>query len=113
MLINQELQVLLDNVIDNLVKWDLVNYMQQNPNDKATSAELAGFIARPAEEVLKALQELSETEVVELESDGSTVYYHFKPSKKWQTYIDKFARGLTDRNTRWMILNYLVEKHGF
>jgi DNA-binding transcriptional ArsR family regulator len=112
MSLNQELQVFLDNVIDSLVKWDLVNYMQQNPSDKATFVELAGLIGKPSEEVHKALQELSEAEVVELENDGSTTYYRFKPSKKWQTNIDEFAQGLMDRNTRWLILNHLVEKTG-
>jgi hypothetical protein len=112
MFLNQELQVLLDNVIDSLVKWDLISYMQQNSNDRATSDELAVIIGRSPEDVLKALQDLTTSEVIELENDGSAIYYRFNPSRKWQNHIDSFTQGLADRNTRWLILNYIVEKHG-
>jgi DNA replication protein DnaD len=112
MFLNQELQVLLDNVIDNLVKWDLISHMQQNLNDKVTSDELAAIIGRPSEDVLKALQDLTASEVVELENDASVIYYRFNPSKKWRAHIESFIQGLADRNTRWLILNYIVEKHG-
>lgn len=113
MAFSKELQELLDNVIDTLAKWDLVAYLQKNPNDRVSAEEIASSIGRGVDEVMQALPKLSESGIIQYEDDGEAIYYRFYPSKRWQKHIDAFTEGLADRNTRWLILNYLVEKHGF
>ncbi|NCO65523.1 MAG: hypothetical protein COW32_05035 [Candidatus Aquicultor secundus] len=110
---SQELQVLLDGVIDSLVKWDLIAYLQKNPNDRRSAENIAGSIGRSVDEVMQALSELSDRGILQYEDDGEAIYYRFHPSKQWQKHINAFTEGLADRNTRWLILNYLIEKHGF
>ncbi len=111
--LTRELQELLDNVIDSLAKWDLVNYLQKNPSNLISSEQIAEFIGRTSDEITSALTELSESKLVEYENDGAAIYYRFQPSKKWREHVAQFTQGLTDRTTRWLILNYMIEKHGF
>jgi len=109
----KEVQEILDSVIDSLVKWDLVIYFQSNPTGRITIDEMASSIGRSAGEVEQALSGLSESKVIQYEYDGEAIYYRFNPGKRWGKHIDKFIEGLAERNTRWLILNYLIEKHGF
>jgi len=109
----KEVQEILDNVIDSLVKWDLVIYLQNNPVGRVSIEEMANSIGRSVGEVKEALTGLSESKVIQYEDDGEAVYYRFNPGKRWDRHMSKFIEGLADRNTRWLILNYLIEKHGF
>ncbi len=109
---SQELQVLLDDVIDSLVKWDLIAYLQKNPNDRISGEDIASFIGRSVDEVMQALSELADSGIIQYEDDGEAIYYRFHPIKQWQKHMGAFTEGLADRNTRWLILNYLIEKHG-
>ena len=112
MSLSKEIQQLLDNVIDTLVKWDLIVYLQKHPSAHISAGEIASSIGRNAEEVIAALADLSQKNIVQYESDGEAIYYRFNPSRDWQKHIAKFTEGLENRNTRWLILNYLVERNG-
>lgn len=109
----KEVQEILDDVIDSLVKWDLVIYLHSNPTGRTSIEEMASSIGRSVSEVEEALSGLSESKVVQYEDDGEAIYYRFNPGKRWDKHMSKFFEGLADRNTRWLILNYLIEKHGF
>lgn len=106
----KEIRQLLDNVVNTLVKWDLIAYLQKNPSARISAEEIASYIGRTADEVISALSQLSDNKIVEYEYDGETIYYRYNPDKEWQERLDIFINGLADRNTRWLILNYLVEK---
>lgn len=111
--LSREIQELLDNAIDSLAKWDLINYMQQNPNNLISPTEIAGCLGRTPNEVSNALTELSNSRLVEYKHDGTAIYYRYHPDKRWREHVSQFIQGLTNKSTRWLILNYLVEKHGF
>lgn len=107
----KEIRELLDNVIDTLVKWDLIAYLQNKPSARTSAEEVASAIGRTTEEVIAALYALSKNKIVDYDYDGATIYYRYSPSKQWQGHIETFTKGLSDKNTRWLILNYLIEKN--
>ncbi len=111
MSLSADIQQLLDNVIDTLVKWDMVTYLQKNPSNRVSAEELASSLGRTADEVILAFSELSESGIVQYENDGEAIYYRFNPNKTWQKSIEQFSEAQADRNIRWLILNYLIEKH--
>jgi len=106
----KDIQQLLDSVVNTLVKWDLIAYLHKNPSARISAEKIASSIGRSADEVLAALSELSDNKILQYEYDGETLYYRYNPDREWQSKVDKFIDGLSNRNTRWLILNYLVEK---
>ncbi|HEY3373949.1 MAG TPA: hypothetical protein VGK02_02660 [Candidatus Aquicultor sp.] len=110
--ISKDIQELLDNVIDTLVKWDMIAYLQLNPNDLVSPEDIASSVGRSVSEVKQALSELSACKIVQYQDDGATICYRFSPCKTWQPHIEKFTKMLNDRSMRWLILNYLIEKDG-
>jgi len=79
--VETELDLLLGNVIDSLVKLEALLYLHSRPGSAQSADEISLALHRPAPNVKSALEDLSRVELIERFSLGSGKHVVYGPTE--------------------------------
>jgi hypothetical protein len=99
---------LVKTKVNSFIKWDLVRFLRENPNTADTSENIAKYIGRNAATVEPELQELVDSEIMELKSLEGLAVYTLSSDDSTRELIDRFITACDDRHFRVKVIYHIV-----
>jgi hypothetical protein len=99
---------LVKTKVNSFIKWDLVRFLRENPNTADTGENIAKYIGRNAATVEPELQELVDSEIMELKSLEGLAVYTLSTDDSTRELIDRFITACDDRHFRVKVIYHIV-----
>ena len=99
---------LVKTKVNSFIKWDLVRFLRENPNTADTAENIAKYIGRNAVTVEPELQELVDTQIMEVRSVEGLPVYSLTLDDSTRDLIDQFITACEDRHFRVKVIYHIV-----
>lgn len=110
--LNSKTRVLVLEILESPIKWDLICFYQANPFSIHTAKGLANIIGRRSEQVLKEAEELVAAGVLKVIPENSSIssIYAYEPSAENTCIINELiALSLEERDLMGELRRMLKE----
>jgi hypothetical protein len=99
---------LVKTKVNSFIKWDLVRFLRENPNTADTAENIAKYIGRNAVTVEPELQELVDSQIMEVKSVEGLPVYSLTLDATTRDLIDQFITACEDRHFRVKVIYHIV-----
>ena len=94
--------------VNSFIKWDLLDFLNENRHTVDTVENIARYIGRKTEAVQSELAELVEAGLVEQKRVGDKPVYALTPDETRRALVDQFTRACEDRHFRIKAVEYMI-----
>ncbi len=98
----------IENKLDTLVKWDLLQFFYHKPNMLGTAPKIASMIGRDLRKVDLELREMAARGLLEAQEKGGVKVYRLATDKPTRRLIEQFVRACDDRRFREAAIYHAV-----
>jgi hypothetical protein len=99
---------LVKNKVNTFIKWDLVRFLRENPNTADTDENIAKYIGRNAATVAPEIQELVDSQIMEVKSVDRMPVYSLTQDAAGRELVDRFITACEDRHFRVKVIYHIV-----
>jgi hypothetical protein len=99
---------LVKTKVNSFIKWDLVRFLRENPNTADTADNIAKYIGRNAATVEPELQELVDSQIMEVKSVEGLPVYSLATDEDTRKLIERFITACEDRHFRVKVIYHIV-----
>jgi hypothetical protein len=92
--IDLDLLVFIERYATNFLRWDLLTYFGQHPDNKRTAQDIATYIGRSCQVIRPEIGELTVLGVLDQLSDHSQPLYQLTTNPSLRSQVLKFAQKL-------------------
>lgn len=103
-----ELLDFLHTYVDSFVKWDLLHFFHENPHTIDTVENIARYAGRDPEIVERALNDLTQRQLLEETPMGGMVVYSLTTAPEKREKLDRFIQASHDRQFRVKAVFHMV-----
>ncbi|MCC6617156.1 MAG: hypothetical protein IT320_27025 [Anaerolineae bacterium] len=105
---NPALLTLLDERLNTLVKWDVMQFFYRHSDAIKTAREIAEALSRDLDSVAHAAAELADTGLLEMQVDASTALYMLTGNDAARQEIDAFMSACDNPKFRRCAIQYVL-----
>ena len=98
----------LQTKVNSFIKWDLVRFFHDNPHTTDTAENIAQYVGRDAKIVLRELDGLVKSEVLQTESVSGQRIYRLSDSEETRRQIREFVAACHSREFRVKAINQVM-----
>jgi len=98
----------LQTKVNSFIKWDLVRFFHDNPHTTDTAENIAQYVGRDAKIVLRELDGLVKSEVLQTESVSGQRIYRLSDSEETRRLIREFVAACHSREFRVKAINQVM-----
>ena len=98
----------LQTKVNSFIKWDLVRFFHDNPHTTDTAENIAQYVGRDAKIVLRELDGLVKSEVLQTESVSGQRIYRLSDSEETRHLIREFVAACHSREFRVKAINHVM-----
>ncbi len=99
---------LVKTKVNSFIKWDLVRFLRENPNTADTADNIAKYIGRNAATVEPELQELVDSQIMEVKPVEGLPVYSLATDEDTRKLIERFITACEDRHFRVKVIYHIV-----
>ena len=99
---------LVKTKVNSFIKWDLVRFLRENPNTADTAENIAKYVGRNAATVEPELQELVDSDIMEVKSVDGMQVYSLITDDSTRELLDRFITACEDRHFRVKVIYHIV-----
>ena len=99
---------LVKTKVNSFIKWDLVRFLRENPNTADTAENIAKYVGRNAATVEPELQELVDSEIMEVKPVDGMQVYSLTTDQSTRELLDRFITACEDRHFRVKVIYHIV-----
>ena len=105
-------QVFIETKVNSFIKWDLIRFFHDNPHIQDTAENIAGYIGRDIKTIIRELDELVSTQVLNMRQQNDVKIYKFTDETETRDLIRDFVAACFDRNFRVKAIHHVIQGAG-
>jgi hypothetical protein len=103
-----QLLELVKTKVNSFIKWDLVRFLQENPNTSDTAENIAKYVGRNATTVEPELEELVNSQIMDMKPLDDMPVYSLTSDSEVRELIERFVTACEDRHFRVKVIYHIV-----
>jgi hypothetical protein len=96
--------------VNSFVKWDLIRYFHGSPQTADTAENIALATGRDPQDIVTALNELSEAGILEAQPLADSVAFTFRDDNEIRQMVNSFILACDDRQFRVKAIYYVIRQ---
>ncbi len=103
-------QEFIQTKINSFIKWDLIRFFHDNPHMQDTAENIAGYIGRDTNTIVRELDGLVKASVLMVSEQNRVKSYRLTNDVATRDLIREFVAACFDRNFRVQAIHHVI--HG-
>lgn len=105
---NPKLIEFIDNKLDSLAKWDLLQFFYRKPDLHASAPKIASLTGRDLRKVENALLEMARSGLLDVQEESGVRVYNLASNREIRLLIEQFLRACDNRQFREAAIYHTV-----
>lgn len=105
---NPKLVEFMENNLNSLAKWDLIQFFYHNPKLLGPAPKIASLTGRDLRKVEKELKEMAATGLLDVQEKSGVRLYRLSHQREMQVMIEQFIHACDDRRFREAAIYHTV-----
>ena len=108
--VNPQLIEFMENKLDNLAKWDLIQFFFHQPTLLGPAPKIASLTGRDLRRVEAELKDMAYHGLLDVQEKSGVKLYRLSANPETRHLIEQFVRACDDRKFREAAIYYTVSK---
>lgn len=98
--------------ISSFTRWDVIRFLHENPHAEDTAENLARFVGRSPDVIVKEAQEMAEEGILQAETATGRTTYRLTTDAQLRQLIGDLVEAARDRTFRMKLVYHILRAGG-